>query len=305
MPNEKFPHYRPKCVADFKLAQPNSINLDEYVNNFKDEQKIAHLYEQQGEILKSGINPEVIEEIKNISRQISFEIARASFPYHYTKYGTAIFGSARLTPEDSEFQEVVEISKALVSEVKIDIYNGGGPGIMDAANIGATKASQDRIQNGKTSKAKTNGLLIKLPFEEIISSSLENRIFHPTFGTRLDGFADPINSVISWDGGGGTDLENAYFYQLKQVGHVESDFPLIMKKSAWEAIQETKMKVLYHLRIAKNKKPLVSPNDLDLIDFYEHPDDVVQAILENYEKWKKDVWNKLDGISQEKIMEGK
>lgn len=294
------PHYRAECVADFKLAKKGTVNLREYTESFRNAEKIKNLQKKLKEALTRGFSLESVENIATISRQLEDEISRALFPYRYVRYGTSIFGSARLEKGDPEFKEVTKITKGIVEESRVDIITGGGPGLMEAANLGLKKGADSRKKKQKRNGAKNNGILVKLPFEENPNSHLDATSSHSTFGTRLNEFADRSNSTISWDGGGGTDLENAYIYQLKQIGHVESDFPIILKRNVWEAIQEAKMNSMYHKRI---KRPLISSQDLNLIVFVDHPDDAIQEVLDHYEQWKKQVWSKLDQESREAILQ--
>ena len=66
----------------------------------------------------------------------------------------SIFGSARTKPDDLYFKKTVEIAE-MISKMGFGIISGAGPGIMEAANMGARKA------NGKSI-----GLRINLPFEQ-------------------------------------------------------------------------------------------------------------------------------------------
>lgn len=296
------PHYRAECVADFQVAQEGGINLQKYAESFQNAKRIKGLQKELSKALKSGFSLDDSEKIAAISRQLENEISRALFPYRYARYGTSIFGSARLQKEDPEFKEVTEIAQGIVSESRVDIITGGGPGVMEAANLGLKKGADARKKKKKKNGAKNNGILVKLPFEENPNSHLDVRSSHSTFGTRLNEFSDKSNSTISWDGGGGTDLENGYVFQLKQVGHIESDFPIILKQRMWEAIQEAKMKAMYYERVAEQRRPLVSPQNLNLVTLVDHPDDAVQEVLNHYQGWKKQVWNKLDQDSQEAVL---
>ena len=66
----------------------------------------------------------------------------------------SIFGSARTNPENKYYKYAVEISEKL-TERGYGIISGGGPGIMEAANKGASEAGGTSV-----------GLNIELPFEQ-------------------------------------------------------------------------------------------------------------------------------------------
>src|SRR4249919_561873 len=73
----------------------------------------------------------------------------------------SIFGSARTQPGHKYYELAVEIAKRL-AERGFGIITGGGPGIMEAANKGASMAS-----------GKSVGLNIALPFEQFSNSFVD------------------------------------------------------------------------------------------------------------------------------------
>ncbi|MGI9592435.1 MAG: TIGR00730 family Rossman fold protein, partial [Myxococcota bacterium] len=70
----------------------------------------------------------------------------------------SIFGSARTRPNNPYYKLGVEVSHAL-SEAGYGIITGGGPGIMEAANRGASDVDAESI-----------GLNIVLPHEQAPNS---------------------------------------------------------------------------------------------------------------------------------------
>src|SRR4051812_3652054 len=68
--------------------------------------------------------------------------------------GVTVFGSARMLPNDPYYKAAVEVAKGLAKH-NLSIITGGGPGIMEAANKGASLV-----------KGKSVGLNIELPHEQ-------------------------------------------------------------------------------------------------------------------------------------------
>jgi uncharacterized protein (TIGR00730 family) len=140
-------------------------------------------------------------------------------------FRVAIFGSARITKNDSAFQDIYELAKLIAAE-NIDIVTGGGPGIMDAANSGH--------QDGKKNHdCYSIGLNICLPDEQKPNLHLDIKKEFHQFSKRLDTFMMLSNAVIVAPGGIGTLLEFIYTWQLLQVRHIEN-IPIILLGKMWK-----------------------------------------------------------------------
>ena len=137
-------------------------------------------------------------------------------------YRVSIFGSARIKPDTEEYKGVYTLAKEL-AENGADIVTGGGPGLMEAANAGAKEGS---------SKSKSFGIRIDLPFEATPNDHLDIKFYHKRFSSRLDEFMRISHAVVVTPGGIGTLLELLYTWQLIQVNHISAR-PIILVGDMW------------------------------------------------------------------------
>ena len=138
----------------------------------------------------------------------------------------AMFGSARPTPDQAIYQETTAAAK-LLAENGWTIATGGGPGLMEAANIGA----ESTCEGGTCSL----GYSIFLPFEAETNAAVQVDSHHRDFFTRLKQFTDDCDAFIALPGGYGTQLEILTVVQLLQVEHMV-DKPLILVGPMWAKI---------------------------------------------------------------------
>src|SRR2546430_573341 len=106
----------------------------------------------------------------------------------------SIFGSARTKPGNKYYELSVEIAKRLAEE-GFGIITGGGPGIMEAANKGASIAS-----------GRSVGLSISLPFEQTgnLFIDKDNSLDFDYFFVRKVMFTKYAQGFIMMPGGWGT-----------------------------------------------------------------------------------------------------
>jgi hypothetical protein len=176
-------------------------------------------------------------EMRNISTKEDFR---------KDAFRVAIFGSARIKPNDKTFQEVMTLAKE-IAKLDIDVVTGGGPGIMEAASLGH--------QMGASENSKSIGLTIELPWENEGNQHLDKQKHFQKFSNRLDTFMKLSNVVIVMPGGIGTCLELFYTWQLTQVKHICS-IPILLHGKMWHQLYKWVKK--YPV-----KNGLVSPDDLN------------------------------------------
>ncbi len=185
-------------------------------------------------------------------------------------YRVSIFGSARIKPDTEEYKQVYALAKKL-SQQGVDIVTGGGPGLMEAANVGAKEGSN---------QSRSYGLHIELPFETDANSHLDVKYHHRRFSSRLDEFMRISHAVVVTPGGIGTMLELFYTWQLMQVGHI-APRPFILLGDMWEGLLTWMEK--YPL-----DRKLMDRKDFDQIILLRSVDEVVNhlgpSIKEFYKK---------------------
>lgn len=150
----------------------------------------------------------------------------------------ALFGSARPKGVSPIYRETVDAAQYL-AENGWTIATGGGPGLMEAANIGAK-----RVCEGGTCSL---GYSIYLPFESETNSAVQLDSHHDNFFTRLKQFTDDCDAFIALPGGYGTLLEILTVVQLLQVGHMESK-PLILVGGMWDGIMKYTSNLMWRER---------------------------------------------------------
>src|SRR5256886_4865171 len=155
----------------------------------------------------------------------------------------------------------------------IDIVTGGGPGLMEAANSGA---SEGQIE----SHARTFGLAIHLPTEEQANPFVDKVFRHRTFFSRLHHFVRLSSAFIVMPGGIGTGLELFMVWQLLQVKHM-TEHPLILVGTMWAGLIEWIDRTMV-------ERGLVSPPDLTMVSIVSSSDEAIPIIRASYDRFKEE-----------------
>lgn len=179
-----------------------------------------------------------------------------------------IFGSARTKPNNQYYKMAEDIAYQLVQN-GYGVITGGGPGIMEAGNKGAKRAG-----------GKSVGLNIYLPHEQKgnIYIDPDKLITFDYFFVRKVMFMKYSQGFIVMPGGFGTldELTEALtLIQTKKIGR----FPIVLVgKSFWKGWIDWVKKVLI-------VEKMVSPEDLNLFNLVDTPEEAVEVIDEFYSKY--------------------
>ena len=129
----------------------------------------------------------------------------------------SIFGSARSKPEDPLYAETETVARALV-EAGYGVITGGGPGLMEAANKGATEANGVSV-----------GLHILLPHEQDCNRYVKIRSNFRYFFIRKLMFVKYAMAYVVMPGGMGTIDELSEAFVLAQTKRIKP-LPIILYK---------------------------------------------------------------------------
>lgn len=180
------------------------------------------------------------------------------------KPAVTIFGSAR-TPPGSRYYELTERTARLLSDSGFSVISGGGPGIMEAANKGAFHG-----------KSPSVGLNIQLPHEQAGNPYQDISQTFRHFFARKYMFVRFASAYVVMPGGFGTLDELMEALTLIQTGKARK-IPLILVCSDfWKGMIDWFKEKLVD-------EGMVNPEDIDLIQLIDQPEQVVEAIFKHYE----------------------
>ena len=176
----------------------------------------------------------------------------------------SMFGSARTTSDHPDYALASEIAERL-SNSGFSVISGGGPGIMEAVNRGA-----------HAGKSLSVGLNIILPHEQASNQYQDLSLSFRHFFARKVMFVKYASAYVVLPGGFGTLDELAEILTLVQTGKTRR-IPIILVNSAfWDGL-------IKWFRQTLVKKGTIEPEDLNLFQLVDKPEEVVEAIFTYYE----------------------
>ncbi len=183
-------------------------------------------------------------------------------PRNLERFRVSVFGSSRTDPADPLYSEVRSIARRL-AEAGCDLVTGGGAGLMQAANDGAS--------DGRLSEPASGDLPVRLVEGGPDTSFVERVYRHRTFFSRLHHFVRLSSAFLIFPGGIGTTLEAMMIWQLLQVAHLPST-PFLLYGAHWDGLRRWVEETLIDRGFADT-------GDLELPTIVTSPDGAVDMIL--------------------------
>ena len=153
---------------------------------------------------------------------VGAELLAAKQRLQIFKNNVTVFGSARIKPTDPLYNDAYELGKSL-SNSGYNVFTGGGPGIMSAANKGAYEG-----------KSKSIGLNIELPQEQSSNPYLDENITFDYFFSRKVMLVKYSSACVYFPGGFGTADELMEVLTLMQTNKMKK-VPIILYDSKFWA----------------------------------------------------------------------
>jgi len=184
------------------------------------------------------------------------------------KYGLAatFFGTARCGAGDDVYKAAEELA-ARLAKSDFTIITGGGPGVMEAANVGAFKVG-----------GRSVGLNIELPMEQRLNPyTTESEDFHFFFTRKVMlSFASEV--YVYFPGGFGTLDELFELVTLVQTKKITRIPIILYGKDFWTPLLSWIEKSL------SKKYGTIHKEDLDIFTLVDSVDEAYDAIMKKVDK---------------------
>lgn len=180
---------------------------------------------------------------------------------HLSDIGPAvsIFGSARSAPGDPDYEKARDIAR-LFADRDFAVITGGGGGVMEAANRGASEAGGVSV-----------GLNIKLPKEQKPNLYANVELHFNYFFIRKVMFIKYAQAYIIMPGGFGTLDEMFEALTLIQTERIRPLPVILVGSDYWGGLVDwIREKLLAPGRI--------SPGDTDIFQVMDDPDEIVKHV---------------------------
>ncbi|MDT7043100.1 LOG family protein [Candidatus Nitronereus thalassa] len=219
---------------------------------------VVKYHEQRLDVLDIKIVNRTLKELRH-----AFKVFQ---PYEHC-LKVSIYGSARTSPDDPDFQ-LAERFGRLLSQRGFMVITGAGPGIMDAGHRGA-------------GRDMSFGVNIMLPFEQSANATIAEDpklVYLKYFFTRKLLFVRESQAAAFFSGGFGTMDEAFEILTLLQTG--KSDLvPVVCLQAPGSDYWDRWLDFVAGQLLPRG---LISESDLSLFKVFQHEEPAVQEIQNFY-----------------------
>lgn len=173
------------------------------------------------------------------------------------------WGSARISPKDPYYKAAEELAAKLAKK-GFTIISGGGPGIMEASNVGAFKVGGDSI-----------GLNIQLPFEQKLNPYTTESLDFDFFFSRKVMLTFSSEVYVYFPGGYGTLDEFFEIITLIQTKKIERIPVVLYGSEFWDPL------IKFFEKDLLKKFKTISKEDLELFHVVDSVEDAYKYIIKN------------------------
>jgi uncharacterized protein (TIGR00730 family) len=200
-----------------------------------------------------------------------FETLREIWP------AVSVFGGSRMRKGQPAYKDAVRIGSSL-SEAGFSVITGAGPGIMEAANLGARRGS-----------ARSIGLNIKLPNGQPSNEHADTVVDFNYFFARKVMFVKYSCGFVGLPGGFGTLDEIFEALTLVQTEKIRRVPVVLFGSEFWGGM-------VRWLEDQPLKQRLLSRRDMKLLRVTDDVDEIVETITQHYERMERSGgWKGLEG----------
>ncbi|MCC8190259.1 MAG: TIGR00730 family Rossman fold protein [Planctomycetes bacterium] len=176
--------------------------------------------------------------------------------------GVSVFGSAR-TPETDKYYAMARELGARLTTGGYTVITGGGPGIMEAANRGASDVNGVSV-----------GLNIDLPFEQNPNPYIGKLLSFRYFFCRKVMFSKYSKAIVAFPGGFGTLDELFEHLTLVQTMKIPTLPVILVGSEFWDDM------VVWVKKALLAERGYISPEDLNLFRVVDTLDEVMAILRE-------------------------
>lgn len=174
-----------------------------------------------------------------------------------------IFGSARM-PEDNPYYGLARTLARRLAEENFTVVTGGGPGIMEAGNRGATEGGGLSV-----------GLNIELPLEQQFNPYVRQGMGFHYFFSRKFMLDFSALAYVYFPGGYGTLDELFTVLTLTQTGKADRTVPVVLiGADYWQPLVDWMKNGLL------DRYRLINPEDLEILHLTDDLDEVLEIVRE-------------------------